>query len=1122
MRYSLKLLGPLELRRGTEPVTLRRKGRALLAYLAATDQPHRRQKLADIFCQEANDPANVLRLLLSRIRQQLGVAAFVVEGDTVKFNGQNGCWVDSQEFEGFLAGDLSGRSPDQLEAALNHYRGDFLDGLALPDAPEFELWLLGERARLRQLYERGLAELVSRLIAAESYEAAIRWVQPLIQSNPLLEEPHARLMWLYAKTGQRAAALKQFEQYQNLLARELAVSPTPALMALYDQILANRIEASRPLLVAADTEDLRQVVDFVGREAEINHLRRAWQAAEQGRGSVVLIEAEAGGGKTRLVEEFSQPLPSTAFLLGECYESARTLPYSPWIELLETRLSRLNEAHLHQLSTFAQDYLQRLLPSLAARLGRPHPPEAPTSGGEVERLFTVITDFLFRLPDTPPQIIFIDNLQWADEASLRLFYFIARRAPALNTVLIGAFRREEAEDVPALQTLRHDLEHLAPTHLVLAALDLPAVTNLTAQLWPKLPSGYRSRVCDMLRQATGGNPLFVTEILRELTHSDQLPAALPVPASARELIRRRLHRVPDSGRQVIDAIAVLGLPVTPDQARQTSGRSQEETFSAIDWGLRQGLLVARAEFRPTRYDFSHDVVREAVVDALSHIRRQLLHRRAAAALEPAHVSPATLAYHWHMAEEPAQELIYTIRAAQQAAGQFAHAEAITYLSRALALTPEADLAERFELLLLRESAAGALGTREAQRQDLAELGSLAERLANPHKQIMVALRLASLERDTSHFEAALVAARFATELAQTLDDADQETRSRIEWGTTLWRQGDYEAARPHLELARQLSEKAHLSAEQCRCHLILSAIYRAWGDYERSVTAMQRALQVSRETGDWFNEASALNNLGVVATDEGDYLQAEAYYSQALDLYQRMRDRWNQALVMGNRGGVFIELGDYAAALATVSEAAQIFTEIGDRRALSYQYCDLSLIAHYQGDQAAALAHSQTALELATAVGERPGQANASLKLGHALAALGQPAEAAAAYRQALEWERELGQLSPAMEALAGLARVALSQHQQAEALAYVEEILVYLETNSLAGAWEPFLVYLTCYQVLQAGDDARAGKILITAHRLLQERAGKIDDAALRQSFLNSVAVHRAIGQALADLPAP
>src|SRR5262245_12600918 len=201
---SLCLLGSFELRASDRNINpaLDRKTRAILAYLAATGHPHSRQSLYGLFCQESLDPAGTLRWHLSRIRRQLSPAIITAAKETIQFNRQ-AAWVDSNIFQVVLDRHPISADLEELAGVLDLYRGEFLAGTALSDAAEFELWLLGERAHLRQLYEHGLAEIVERLIAAGRYAPAIRRAQQLVQSNPLLEEAHARLVWLYAQTAQR-------------------------------------------------------------------------------------------------------------------------------------------------------------------------------------------------------------------------------------------------------------------------------------------------------------------------------------------------------------------------------------------------------------------------------------------------------------------------------------------------------------------------------------------------------------------------------------------------------------------------------------------------------------------------------------------------------------------------------------------------------------------------------------------------------------------------------------------------------------------------------------------------------------------------------------------------------
>jgi DNA-binding SARP family transcriptional activator len=275
MAVRIYALGPLQVQsdgRGTI-LALRRKTSALLVYLLVTGRAHHRERLIDLFCQQADRPAATLRTLLSRIRQ-LAPEALLTENQTVLYDPRS-VWVDFLEFEGVFGGDLASHPVGTLTSTADLYRGEFLQGLALPDAPEFELWLLGERVRFIQLHEKGLTELVERLTSQEQYPEAILRTRQLIQANPLLERAHVRLISLYAWTGQRQAALEQYERCRKLLLRELAVEPSPELHALQQEILAGRAPVPSESLISAPPVEVRQSASLVGRDTELWASERA-------------------------------------------------------------------------------------------------------------------------------------------------------------------------------------------------------------------------------------------------------------------------------------------------------------------------------------------------------------------------------------------------------------------------------------------------------------------------------------------------------------------------------------------------------------------------------------------------------------------------------------------------------------------------------------------------------------------------------------------------------------------------------------------------------------------------------------------------------------------------------
>jgi DNA-binding SARP family transcriptional activator len=997
---SLCLLGSFEVRAGDRTIdpALDRKTRAILAYLAATGLPHSRQSLYSLFCQEALDPAGTVRWHLSRIRRQLSPEIIMVAKETVQFNRQ-AAWVDCDIFQNVLDRHPISADPEALADVLDLYRGEFLAGMALSDAPEFELWLLGERARLRQLYERGLAEIVEQLIAGDRHAPAIQRAQQLVQSNPLLEEAHARLAWLYAQTGQRAAALQQFDRCRDLLWRELAVEPAPEFTRLRDQILHHALSIEHAELKKGRKERFSilnsqfsvPTEPFVGREAELAQLHQAWHTAQSQGGAIVLIEAEAGGGKTRLAQELGCGLPDAVFLVGQCYESTRTVPYRPWVDVLRARLAQAGDQALAHLSPYWLDQLARLLPELTARRGAPRFTAAAPASSEQEHLWTAAAEALLRLPgpggraagggtknggpmssEPPPLVLFIDDLQWADEASLRLFHFVAQRfrrhvgAPAL---LLGAFRSEEADDNPALLSLIHDLRRSGPLlSLALPPLAASAVDALIAHLWPELPPGYRlPHIRDMFIAETGGNPLFVTELLRELVHSAALPAPLPIPPSLRDLIQRRLRQLSASGRQVIEALALLDAPATLALAQQSSGRSEDETANAIDLGLRWRLLQPVVGGPTPRFDFSHALMREAVAIQLSDVRRQRLHQRAAAALEQSGAPAATLAYHWGRAGDTAKEGRYTALAGQAAAEVFANDEAIRYLQRALEL------------------------------------------VAEPKRRPSLMTRLADVKSVTGEWAEAEAIYREALASAEHIGDVRAQAHARIQLGQLKFNQGDHTEALALFEQAKSHCETTSDQVGLCEALGGMGMVLLQRGQLTQALACFERWLQIGNTIGDRRAVARAMGRMGVAHIYLADNPQALACFEQQLQIASELGDRLSVGNALGNLANIYqVELFDYARAWDYRQQEIQVWSEIGFSRGMTWAVGNLTELYLDLGEYASVLACGRRHLQLCIDFGERLGITLALGRMAQAFARQGQYHEAERLLRQELALGRKL------------------------------------------------------------------------------------------------------------------
>ncbi len=629
-----------------------------------------------------------------------------------------------------------------------------------------------------------------------------------------------------------------------------------------------------------------------------------------------------------------------------------------------------------------------------------------------------------------------------------------------------------------------------------------------------------------------------------------LPTSADIPDSINAVLVARLDRLTAQVRAVVQTASVLGMEF---EVRVLSSMLKDEH----DLPHKIQQATAAAIWQPlneVRYLFHNGLLRDAIYAMQVESRLRELHALAGTALEQMYASDLTpyaadLVYHFHKADDPEREQRYARIAGEDAANRFANLDAIRYLSRALELTPMNDHAERYALLRMREQVADRQGLREAQHRDLMALLSLAETLNHVPARIEVALRQAHYAGVTGDYTAMINAAQTAIQLAQVAQDTRAESAGHLQWARALWYQGDYDAAQTHalqaLELAR-VAQDIPLQADSLRVignaalyqgqYLAAHTAYEqaltlhritgdqqaegstlnnlgivAWyqGDYETARSAYAHNLRLKRDIGDRYGESVALLNLGEVAAVQYDYPAAQHYYQQALRLKNETGDRYGASVVLLNLADIAAAQGDYAQAQRTYVQSLEMSRTLGHRQQESTTLAKLALLLHHQGDHLTAASHSQQALDLAQAINDRNTQALAQTHLGHALVGLARLDEAQVAYQQALDLRYALSQSNQALEPLAGLAHIALTRQDLAQASIYVTDILHHLQSGTLEGTEKPFRIYLICYYVLYATNDARAATVLITAYTQLQQRAAHLNPDA-RQVFFEQVPDHR------------
>jgi predicted ATPase len=390
---------------------------------------------------------------------------------------------------------------------------------------------------------------------------------------------------------------------------------------------------------------------FVNRQQETTRLRGLVDRARNGQGAVVLLGGSMGVGKTRLATEVAAYAADQGFLalLGHCYEREEPCPYLPFAEILETALAQApSPQEFRQWLGDTAAELALIMPRLRHLFPDLPPPPALPPHQLRRSLFQSLTECLARASSQTPLFLILDDLQWADEATLALVHYLATRVGHMPVVIVGTYRDSRLDTNPTLVRTLEELLRLGLRPLKLAGLSQEAVGQLLQSLSHREPP---QQLVRFMFAATQGNPFLVEELYRHLVEegkvfeeagalrADVSVAEIGVPDNVRLVLERRLERLGEEARTVLTAAAALGpsfrfelLQALQDQT------TPDDLLIAIEQAQRLGVLVPSVGGQEASFAFAHDLMRQTLLASMSVPRRQLLHVRAAEALEQGHTA----------------------------------------------------------------------------------------------------------------------------------------------------------------------------------------------------------------------------------------------------------------------------------------------------------------------------------------------------------------------------------------------------------------------------------------------------------------------------------------------------
>ncbi len=1106
---DIQLLGDFVVRQNGQPVAALDSTRlqALLTYLLLhRGVPQLRHHIAFTFWPDSDEAQarTNLRNLLHRLRQVWPTVDeyLHIETKSLTWRTDVPLRLDVADFEQYVTDAHTAVSPattyTTLQQAIALYQGDLLPGC-------YDDWILSERTRLGQLFRQALTTAVELAAAQEDYPTAVQISRQLLETDPLSETSYRQLMHLYAKSGDRAAALRVYYQCVATLRRELDIGPSTATQTAYQRLMT-----PTPPLAPHDSPAKSEAnaptkePTLIGRQTEWQQLTNLWRqtAAEPPEATtpaptLALLSGEAGIGKTRLADELLAWVrrQGATTAVTSCYAAEAELAFAPlagWLKALP----------LDRLPPLWRTELARLRPQLLLDDPSLSPPGSLTEAWQQRRFFTALTQALQTARQ--PLLLLLDDLQWCDEETLAWLHTLLHRPPPLRLLLLATYRREEIPNpsLDALLATGRQLKRL--TTLSLTRLSPADTAVLAAELLPHLPA---SPTADAFFRHTEGNPLFIVETARAMQGGDwdlNQTSPLPLPDNVQAMLESRLAQLSATAREVASLAAVMGRSFTFDVVGQASDLGENELLTALDELWQRRIVMPREE---QGYDFSHEKLREVVYEGLSPARRRWLHGRVLDALHPPRDETiGALAYHAARAGRHSEAARYALQTGQLALNRFAYREAVTHFSQALEHLDQLDPAQttaQYDALNGRAQAWYALSDQAALEADLAHLQTLADVQNNPHWQAEVAWRraeLAWLQGDQSTAqalaEAGLTWAREAGDGAR--EAAFLETLARV-----ARNKGDYHQARRWVEAAHErFTAVGHHFGTASTLDKLANLTLEA-GDAPQAAIMHAEAAAIFRELQATPYEARALSGRALALKMMGDYETARQTHRELLATAETFDDRHNQWVQQILLGNIAYELGDYATAVSWFGRALTLAQQLNNPRDLSMNLNNLGEAHREMGAITEARRYYEEGLALNRAKGFERGEANSLHGLGLVYLNQNQPAAARDVLQATCALWRTLGERLKLAESLASLALAALAEGQLREAQTHIAAALTMLGEEQNYPTHRRW-VYFAAYQVWDAvgddGADEQARLYLNQAAQAVAEIGAKLPPTAVGQ----------------------
>ncbi len=830
------------------------------------------------------------------------------------------------------------------------------------------------------------------------------------------------------------------------------------------QDIGKYIDHGDPLLSALNMLDEDGIIDlstaheerkedvFAGRENEMERLREMLETAEKEGCRTLFISGEAGIGKTRLVMEFKKYAVKEGFefLVGNSYYDTSE-PYLPFREAFGKYLERKDEERRGSVS-------MGLLGITAISPKKIE--DKRMFDAERHAMWYDTTERVKETAGLHPLVIFLDDLQWADQASLQLLHYMAAQLGDAPVLFIGAYRPEEVDEENPMWECRARMfrEHLF-NEVSLGPLTWKDTRDIIRGIAGR--SEIPSEFVRVVHETTNGNPLFIKECIKQMLEDGiidlkkgrypETKKEIRIPKLAESVIKRRLKRLEKGTQKVLQKASVIGERVPFDILQAFTGMDEIELLEHLDILLGTGLL--EEDPKEEIFSFSHSLIHLAVYRSIGNILRQRYHKEVAEKIgeirkEDAEDYYSDIAYHYEMGKDCGKAVEYYYKAGRKAEGVYAHEDAIRMFEKALELRDKARETEisKTEILEKLGGAHEIIGEYDKAKNCYQDAVELARTAGDFTKLVELDVKIGDLYEKTGKYDEAI---KYYEKGMDILSAENEESRpygniyNKIGW--VHLRKGEFDIAIEYSQKALEIAEKCGDKKQMAQAYHLIGTNYWSKGKYNSALEFLNKAVKIREKIEDLRGLSTSYNSIGIVYWNKGDLDLALEFYKKALEIKEKIGDRYGTAASYNNIGIVYYNKGELDLALEFYKKALEIKEKIGDRYGTAASYNNIGNVYKDKGKLDLALEFYKKALEIKEKIGDRYGTAASYNNIGIVYKERGGTdnlAEAAKWLEKSVEIKEKIGDKLGLCESYSLLSECWTLQGDYDKALEYGEKAL--------------------------------------------------------------------------------